>query len=383
MMNSAFPPAAYITTDAALARLVRSLSRESIIAIDTESNSLYAYRERVCLIQISTRTADYIIDPLMIVDLYPIAPILADPTIQKVFHAAEYDIVCLKRDYGFDFANIFDTMLAARICGHKSVGLNTLLNHYLGVQIDKSHQLDDWGQRPLVAESLLYAQADTHYLLELHDRLFEQLLQNGRLQEAQEKFFDLQELPPSQSNDFDPEGYWKLGIPHKLTRRQMAVLREVYLLREQIAEQRDQPPYKILQNKALVAIAQTSPRTLDALAKLPDVGDAFVRRYGRKLLASVERGLNLPAPKPPRKQRPDRVVMDRYAALHAWRKDRAIQRDVDSDVILPRHMLWVLAKNAPSNMQELEAIHGLGPWRLETYGAEILAVLHKGYDGLL
>src|SRR5690606_9675095 len=118
---------------------------------------------------------------------YPIAPILADPTIQKVFHAAEYDIVCLKRDYGFDFANIFDTMLAARICGHKSVGLNTLLNHYLGVQIDKSHQLDDWGQRPLVAESLLYAQADTHYLLELHDRLFEQLLQNGRLQEAQEK----------------------------------------------------------------------------------------------------------------------------------------------------------------------------------------------------
>src|SRR5690606_29531 len=131
---------------------------------DTESNSLYAYRERVCLIQLSTRSRDYILDPLIIVDMSPLAPLLADPGVEKVFHAAEYDLICLHRDYGFIVNNLFDTMVAARICGYKAIGLGSLLSEFLGVELDKRHQRDDWGERPLPPDSLRYAQMDTHYL---------------------------------------------------------------------------------------------------------------------------------------------------------------------------------------------------------------------------
>src|SRR5262249_2530874 len=155
-------------------------------AIDTESNSLYAYRERVCLVQISTRTADYIVDPLTIGDMTPFADLMANPAIEKVFHAAEYDLICLKRDYALICQNLFDTMIAARIVGLKLVGLGNLLEQYAGVKADKSHQRDNWGERPLPKESLLYAQMDTHYLPLLRDSLHAELVNTNRLTEAQE-----------------------------------------------------------------------------------------------------------------------------------------------------------------------------------------------------
>jgi len=120
--------------------MIGEVSKEPVLAIDTESNSLFAYRERVCLVQISTPTTDYLIDPLAIADLSPLAPIFDQETIQKIFHAAEYDVICLKRDYGFSFSNIFDTMIAARILGEQQVGLGSLLqNHFQSTSINVSN----------------------------------------------------------------------------------------------------------------------------------------------------------------------------------------------------------------------------------------------------
>ena len=127
MNGRALPPPTYVDSPDKLNALVHALAGETLLAIDTESNSLYAYRERVCLIQLSTRAADYIIDPLKIRDLQPLAPLFADPTIEKVFHAAEYDLMCMKRDFSFSFNNLFDTMIAARICGYKMIGLGSLI----------------------------------------------------------------------------------------------------------------------------------------------------------------------------------------------------------------------------------------------------------------
>jgi ribonuclease D len=139
------------------------------VAVDTESNSLFAYREQVCLVQFSTTQADFLVDPLALADLTPLAPLFADPKIEKVFHAAEYDLLCLKRDFGFSFANLFDTMLAGRILGRKEIGLGAMLEAFYGVQADKRHQRANWGQRPLPAPLLEYATLDTHYLIPLRD----------------------------------------------------------------------------------------------------------------------------------------------------------------------------------------------------------------------
>ena len=148
--------------------------------MNTESNSLHAYRERVCLIQFSTPATDYLLDPLALPDLSPLTPIFANPKIEKVFHAIEYDIICLKRDFGFEVANIFDTMQATRILGEKQVGLDAILAAKLGIVINKKYQKADWADRPLSPEMLNYARLDTHYLLPLRDILHAELAATGR-----------------------------------------------------------------------------------------------------------------------------------------------------------------------------------------------------------
>ena len=225
-----------IITDArSLAALVQHLSTETLLAFDTESNSLFAYRERVCLIQVSTRAADYLIDPLAIDSLEPLRPIFASRAIEKVFHAAEYDVMCMKRDFGFEFNALFDTMLAARVLGRKQFGLGALLEEFFEVQADKRYQKADWSLRPLPVEQLAYAQQDTHYLPQLRDLLHAELAEKGRLREAGEMFEALARVPAA-DNQFDPEGYWRIHSARDFDRRQMAILRELFLWRDQTAQ---------------------------------------------------------------------------------------------------------------------------------------------------
>jgi ribonuclease D len=371
------PPATYVDTDQALRALIPHLSAEPFVAVDTESNSLYAYREQVCLFQITTRQGDFIIDPFAIADMSPLGAVLANPRIEKIFHAAEYDLMGIKRDFGFGIANIFDTMIAARMCGHPQVGLNNLLQHYLGVELDKRHQRDNWGQRPLTPESLLYAQMDTHFLPMLRNDLYDELVRLGRLDEAYEAFAELPHIEPSNGH-FDPDGYWHMGRPHGLKGRQMAILRELYLLREQLASQRDMPPFKIMSNETLIDLAREAPGSKAALAEIKGIPPGFIRRHGDAVLAAVHAGRQAKPPRAPRQTRPaEHSVMERYTALREWRRERANQRGVESDVILSKNVLWLLAQAAPRTLDDMQGIPGLGPWRLAAYGSELLAVLEK------
>jgi len=378
MKERALPQPTTIDSAAKLDTLAHALAAEPLLAIDTESNSLYAYRERVCLIQLSTRTADFIIDPLDIPSLQALAPLFANPAIEKVFHAAEYDLMCMKRDFGFVFHNLFDTMIAARICGRKLIGLGALLNDLAGVPVDKSHQRDDWGRRPLPPDSLLYAQMDTHYLPMLRDHFTKELARLNRLEEAHEAFSDVCLVPPARSEEFDPDGYWRIAQPHNLTRRTSAILREVYIAREHLAREKDTPPFKILLDKTLVSVAQAAPTTLADLGQIDGMSPTQVRRYGRVLLEAVSAGLHAKMPTPPTPEPPaDPVVVERYSALREWRKTRALERGVESDVIISKDALWTLAERAPDSLDDMDDVQGLGPWRLGVYGAEILEVIRR------
>ncbi len=177
-----------ITQAGDLQSMVRALERERILAVDTESNSLHAYRERVCLIQFSTAQADYLVDPLALEDLSALSPLFGNPEIEKVFHAAEYDLLCLRRDFGMEVTNLFDTMIAGRILGRNEIGLGSMLEAELGVKLDKRYQRANWGQRPLPEHLIDYARLDTHYLILLRDRLHAELNERGLLPLAQEDF---------------------------------------------------------------------------------------------------------------------------------------------------------------------------------------------------
>ncbi len=377
IMDWPFSPAPYIEHDKDLKQLVKRLRNEPLLAIDTESNSMYAYRERVCLVQLSTPKQDYIIDPLRIADMSPLGTLLADPKIEKIFHAAEYDLICLKRDFGFTMTNMFDTMIAARICGIKALGLNRLLMEYCGVNADKSHQRDDWGQRPLSDEGLLYAQMDTHYLPELRGKLLALLDNCGRMEEANETFREASDVVVTE-HVFDPEGYWKMAIPAGLNRRESAILRELYILRESLAEERDTPPYKVFTDKMLLAIAQSDPRTNSDLEKVRGLPAVVARRYQREVLQAVEKGGKTPLPRRPRRPSDvDPVVAERFTALRDWRRVRAEKRGVESDVIISKDAMWGLAIKAPVTIEAMHDIRGLGPWRLATYGEEIVDLIRR------
>lgn len=381
MMLPPLTSAAYVDTTNQLHQLVKTLSKHPLIAIDTESNSMYAYQGQVCLIQISTRTDDYIVDPLVIEDMSPLDHVLRNPEIEKVFHAAEYDLILLKRDFGFEVKNLFDTMMAARVCGHKSVGLSALLSKYFKIESDKSHQLDNWGIRPLAKESLIYAQLDTHFLPHLRDIQYESLHERGLVAEAIEVFDDVTRVGDVQPKSFDPDGYWGIGRPNHLTRRQMAVLREIYSLRDEIARELDKPAFKLIANKTLVAIARKMPDSRSQLRRIEGIDSDIYHEYSDALLNAVKRGRSNRLPQPPPRKNHDPVLSNRYIALHAWRKERALARNVESNVILAKDTLWQIAEIMPQNLDDLKQIDGIGPWRLANYGEELLQVIHSLSNG--
>ncbi|MGH2520871.1 MAG: ribonuclease D, partial [Anaerolineales bacterium] len=258
-MSSALPPPVLIANERGLATLARDLASEPAAAVDTESNSLYAYRERVCLIQFSLPGRDYIVDPLALADLSPLAPLFANPRQQKIFHAAEYDLIGLKRDFGFTVENIFDTMVAARTLGWPQMGLAAILETHFGVRMNKRFQRANWGERPLTPALLDYARLDTHHLIALRDKLLAALTAAGRFEEAEEEFARLARVAGDSAGPA-PQGFWRLAGARDLTPLQAGVLRELHLYRERQAERLDRPPFKIMSDQTLLEVARRGPR---------------------------------------------------------------------------------------------------------------------------
>ena len=374
MNKPSLPPPRLIQEEDTFQDILTTLRSQSRLAVDTESNSLHAYRERVCLIQFSVPGADYLIDPLALHDLNPLDSLFSNSEIEKVLHGAEYDIMCLKRDFGFTFANLFDTRVASRTLGRKRSGLRDILAEELGVQVTKRYQRANWGKRPLPPDLLDYARLDTHYLLPLRDRLAEALQLAECWEEAREACERMTDVDPH-DNGFDPEGYWRISNVRTLTPRQMAIVRELYLYRDTQARRLDQPPFKILGDKTLLAIAQESPSDLRAPSELPGLTPSKIQRYGEGLLSAVARGRRAPIPRRPTSKRVAEAVHTRYEALHAWRKSVARKRRVESDVILPREILWEIAQAAPNDAKSLRKVMSPLEWRFQAYGKDILTIL--------
>jgi len=371
------PAPTLVTTDDRLRRLAADLRRQPRLAVDTESNSLHAYRERVCLIQISTADADLLIDPLAIADLSPLGPLFADPSTEKVFHAAEYDLICLRRDFGFEVTALFDTRVAARALGRSRTGLGDLLHEAFGVRLDKRHQRANWGKRPLSPMLLAYARLDTRYLLPLRDRLASELAAAGRTDEVREECERLTRVSVADASQAG-EAFWRITNARRLSGQQAAVLRELHALREAEAERRDVPPFKVVSDEALLAVAQASPRSRAALGRVAGLPAQVRQRLGEPLLAAVRRGLEAPPPARPASRGGDEAAQLRFQRLREWRRVVAAERGVESDVILPRDMAWEIARANPADLEALHRLMAPLETRFAAHGAAILHALHDG-----
>lgn len=367
------PPPHQVTTPDQLARMVDILQQAQRFALDTESNSLFAYYHRVCLIQISTDNDDYLLDPLALEDLTPLRALVAKPGIEVTMHAAENDLLLLHHDFGFLFGQVFDTLWAARILGWNKPGLASILKEHFGVVLNKKMQRADWGKRPLTEEQLQYARLDTHYLLPLRDQLELDLRNAGRWEEAKEVFANLVNI---RWEEKDPLTIWRISGVRDLTSQQLAVLQALFEWREKRAQQRNLPPFKVLRNETLVSLAQNQPSTPHALRQTPFTPRRLPNHLVRQLLQAIRQGQTMPPPTPPPRaynnRRPTDAEQARYERLRAWRTRAARARGVDPDVVLTNHMLMALARAHPTDMDALQATELLGPWKLKTYGPDIL-----------
>ncbi len=374
------PKPIFIANPPALNRLADELSCEPIIAVDMEANGLYAYQEQVCLIQFSISEKDFLVDPLSLGEsgIAPLGAIFSNPDIEKVFHAAEYDLIMLQRDFDFSLVNLFDTMVAARILGWKRVGLGNILAEQFDIQIDKKYQRANWSQRPLPDEMLTYAQLDTHYLIELRHRIKVELQAKGRWGLAQEDF-RLGCQVDATEHEFDPADPWQVKGAYDLQPPEAAVLKELSQFRAQKAQQLDRPVFKVISNRALIAIAQQQPRNHSELTHIRGVSNRQGQWIGDELLAAVRRGDKADPIYPPSQPRPSRQYLDRVDRLLNWRKRRGRKMGVKSDVVLPKEIIYDLARQHPTTKEELAKVLEEVPWRLEHFGDDILEQLRKSH----
>lgn len=282
--QQASPAPALVADGEALARLLDVLVHERVVALDTESNSFHVYRERVCLLQITAAGRDWIVDPFA-VDVAPLGAVLCDGR-ETVLHGADYDVRCLKREYGWRLPRLFDTMAAARRLGRSGLGLQALVQEEFGVRLSKANQRSDWGRRPLSHDQLAYAALDTRYLLPLHGRLAAALAERGLAEAAQSEFDRIAAVEP-RPRVFDPEGWRKLKGARELDAEARVVVRALWIAREARASAIDRPPFKVLAEQTMIEIARQRPRSVEALKRLSGVTPSVLNRMGEAILEAV------------------------------------------------------------------------------------------------
>jgi len=372
MPKNLLPPI-WVNSKQLLQQLLDDVAMQDRVAVDTESNSLHAFREQVCLLQFSSPKADYLVDPLVLKDLEVLAPIFASAKIEKIFHAAEYDLICLRRDFGFRFANLFDTMQAARTLGYPAVGLDRLLGDKFDIQMDKRHQKADWAARPLTNDQIHYARLDTHYLFDLRDVLEKELIEKDRLQFALEDFFRAC-LVEEQKQKINGESWERFSGRKDLSLRELTMLSHLCKWRDREAEKLNRPPYKVMLDDMLILLSKNPPEQKEDLSAA-GLSERQIKLWGHAVLSAINRGAEAPLVKRKQVEAKNDAVLRRLEKLKAWRKNLGLEMKVESDIVLPKPYLSVLSENPPKSLDELSALMKDTPTRVEKFGAQILRVL--------
>lgn len=352
---------AVIDTDEKLAAFLPQLNAATWIALDTEADSLHAYPEKLCLIQISFEGTDQLLDPLAGLKLAPVFETLSQH--ELILHGADYDLRLLRRDCGFVPTTIFDTMLASRLLGCRQFGLQNLVSQFLGVTLEKGPQKANWARRPLTERMEAYARNDTRYLKPLADILSAELKARGRLgwhQQCCAQLIAECAVPRSP----DPDTVWRVKGSHHLSPAAMAVLREIWKWREEEATLANKPPFFILPPEAMVVLAGGAAAGRDLETLYPHY---LTPRRRKGMARAVAAGLSAKHPPLPLRKRGRRLNETEKRRLHELerrRNKRAEELGIDPTLIAPRATLVGLAGNWKEHEAELL------PWQRELLATE-------------
>lgn len=364
----------------ALVRVIELLENEHAIAVDLEADSLFHFREKVCLVQIATANHNFVIDPLKIPDLSILKPLFNNPKIQKIFHGADYDVRSLHRDFGITIRNLFDTELASRFLGDQSTGLEAVVHKRFNIRLNKKYQKKDWSERPLPQKMIEYAVRDTFYLLPLAEILQNELRGKGRLNWVYEECDILSHARTIQTNG-DPL-FLKFKGAGQLGHRRLAVLEAILQFRIKVAEEKDRPLFKVFSNSSAMKLALSGPSNVSELKKSKALSAKQIKMYGPALVACIQDALSIPVeslPSYPHKKAPvlDPNVPKRVKALKNWRDSYAKKLDIESSILTPKSTMTTLAIKKPEKIDDLDLIDELKNWQKKEFGNRIVDILNQ------
>lgn len=368
-----------VDTTEKLSQFARNIEGAEMIAVDLEADSMFHYQEKVCLVQMAANGFTAVIDPLKIKDLDILAPLFADQRICKVLHGADYDVRSLYRDFGIIINNLFDTQLACMYLGHAETGLEAVVAHRFGVELNKKFQKKDWSQRPLPDEMVAYAASDVLYLIPLAKTLMAELDEKGRLAWVLEGCCHLSQVRPQENHK---PLFLKCRGAGRLTPRQLAVLETLLRFRDNIAQHKDRPLFKIISNAALLKIATTQPETVKQLKAGKTLSGKQLDMYAPAIVAAVKEAMAVPddqLPKYPRKRAPrlSPRIPRRVNALRAWRDKLAEDLELDPALLFNKSLIREIAVNKPDSLETLQSIENMHQWQTDAFGEQILSVLKK------
>ena len=366
-----------ITTTGRLAEVADILSQQTEIAVDLEMDSLHHYREKVCLVQVSTRQQSWLVDPLALTSLAPLAAPLGNLEIVVVMHGSDYDIRSLHRDFGIEVTNLFDTMISARFLGIAEFGLAALLKARFGIELDKKYQKADWSKRPLSREMCAYASADTSDLLPLYDQFRIELLHKGRLEWLEEEG---QLVCQARVSEKDGPLFLYCKGANKLRGHTLAILEELLQMRDQQAELLDRPPFKVLSAETLIEIAESRPVSLHDLSLYRGMTPGQLQRHGAGILSAIERGLAMQEeslPRFPRNVKKEVLerARERLKNLKIWRERYSLELGLDPGMLAPNWLLEAVADTESAAIEELDAISGMRKWQKRLFGEDLSRIL--------
>ncbi|MDH4204111.1 MAG: HRDC domain-containing protein [Desulfobacteraceae bacterium] len=369
-----------IDTAAGLEEIVRSLEKEKAVAVDLEADSMYHYKEKVCLIQIATEKISVVVDPLAIKNLAPLNPIFSNPDIKKIFHGADYDVRSLYRDFKIRINNLFDTELACRFLGIKETGLQAVLKMFFNVNVDKKYQKKDWSKRPLPKEMMAYASKDVIYLLPLARMLIHRLKKIDRMTWVLEECEDLSKVRPVLSNEAPL--FMKFKGAGRLKSRSLAVLEALLQFRKRVAEKKDKPFFKIIGNESIMKITTARPVTLRRLKNIKALSNRQISMYGNDLIKVVAKPLKIPESELPvfPSQKPPVLpngASAKIKALKFWRASKASTLGIDPGILCNNALITAIAVKNPGDSKSLETVKEMKNWQKQAFGAEIIRVLKK------
>ena len=370
--------AVYLDQGPEVDRFLSEISDVKEIALDTEGASFHRFLDRIYLLQISTREQSAIIDPLPIGSPAKLGQLLESKSVEVVFHDADYDLRLLHQDYGWHVTNIFDTRVASQLLGIKSFGLAALLEQFFDVKLDKKHQRADWSMRPLTPDMLAYAAQDTRFLLQLKDHMSSELKRRGRLHWAEEEFARLEGTRWEAEESM--EGFLRLKGARDLSRRELAVLREVANWRDTVAAQLDRATFRVMGNEVMFEIARRAPKNTAELGAIKGMPKGMLDRAGADIIAAVRHGMEAPEadlPKFPKGQRwnKDRDFDEKVTRLKSVRDAAAARLELDPGVLCSRERLENVARSGAKTVADLAAVPDLRRWQIEEMGEGFVRAL--------